>query len=236
MSQAADHYGTKTDTGAPRSGIGRSPRTCGISGPDIPSPLLSAQLRAQTAPQHQQTEALLGFPDTIQTLADYRLCLCKFLGLYRPLERSLANFSEWDQHGFLLPSPNQNDCLAADLAVLGVEPASVLGAAPQLLPALPTFAHALGALYVLEGSRLGGRIILRALEERIGPQISGATRFFGDRGTAVGQTWLTFKTALDAFGDTRPILRGDVVSGAKSVFLSMTAWFAPMDRITGSQS
>jgi heme oxygenase len=80
-------------------------------------------------------------------------------------------------------------------------------------------------LYVLEGSTLGGRVILRDIEPRIGQQITGATQFLGGRGAAVSQTWQAFKTALDSFGYESSKLGPDVVSGAESVFRAITTWF-----------
>jgi heme oxygenase len=181
----------------------------------------------RTAALHEQTEIRLGLPGAIRTPDDYQNWLCRFLGLYEPLEQSLAGFGQWGDNGFTLPSPSHSACLAADLEAIGVDPASVPRAPPTLLPRLPTFAHALGALYVLEGSTLGSRVILRDIEARIGPQITGATRFFGGRGTAVGPTWQTFKTALNAFGRERPRLGADVISGAEGAFRAIAAWFAP---------
>ena len=194
---------------------------------DIPAAPLSAQLRARTASLHERTEVLLGLPGAIRSLEHYRAWLCRFLGLYKPLEHMLSKFSEWGDYGFTLPSPSQSDCLGADLAVLGIDPVSVEHAARALLPHLPSFAHALGALYVLEGSTLGGRVILRDIESRIGPQILGAMQFFGGRGAAVGQTWRTFKTALDTLGHERPNLQADVGEGAERVFRAINNWFAP---------
>ncbi len=205
--------------------LGASPPTGGLSPPDVPAASLAAKLRTRTAGLHDQTEILLGLPRAIQTPDDYRILLCRFLGLYQPLEQSLARFSEWDGHGPSLPSPNHSTCLAADLAAMGVDPANVSRAPAALLPALPTFAHALGALYVLEGSTLGGKVILHDIEARIGPQIAGATQFFGGRGTAVGPTWQTFKTALSAFGRERPGLEADVIAGAEAGFRAIAAWF-----------
>jgi heme oxygenase len=203
---------------------------------DMSAAPLSAQLRARTARLHDQTELILGLPGAIQTLEQYRGWLCHFFGLYRPLERQLAGFSEWGNHGLALPSPSQSDCLAADLAVLGIDPAGVAQAPPTLLPHLQMFAHALGALYVLEGSTLGGQVILRDVAARIGPQIAGATQFFGGRGAAVGQTWQAFKTALNAFGRERPNRRDDVVAGAESVFGAIATWFVPMRGMNGASS
>lgn len=200
---------------------------------DILAAPLSTQLRDRTSGLHQEIEALLRLPDSILTREQYSSWLRRFLGLYGPLEHSLARFVGWDNHGLALRSPSQSDCLAADLAVLGIDPAGVSRAPSRLLPHLPTFAHALGALYVLEGSTLGGKVILRDIEARIGPQIAGATQFFSGRGTTAGQTWQTFKAALDAFGRECPTLHAYVVSGAENVFRAIMTWFAPSSMKTG---
>jgi heme oxygenase len=118
---------------------------------------------------------------------------------------------------------------------MGVDPANVSCPPASLLPDLPTFAHALGALYVLEGSALGGQVILRDIEARIGRQIAGATQFFGGRGTAVGPTWQTFKTALNAFGRQQPFRAADVISGAERVFHAIATWFTLFRTVTESR-
>jgi heme oxygenase (biliverdin-IX-beta and delta-forming) len=189
-------------------------------------PPLSAKLRARTGYLHEQTETLLGLPDAVQTLEDYRSCLCRFFGLYLPLEHLLAAFGEWESLGLALPSPSHSTCLAADLAALGIDPACVACAPPALLPHLPNFAHAVGALYVLEGATLGGRVILRSLEARIGPRIAGATKFFDGRAEAAGPLWQRFKAALDAFGNDWPQFGDDVLLGAESVFRAILTWFS----------
>jgi heme oxygenase len=186
---------------------------------------LSAQLRARTASLHGHAEIVLGLPGAIRTLDDYRTCLCRFLALYAPLERLLATFGEWDLHNVALPSPSHSARLTVDLAVVGTDSTSMLHAPRGLLPNLPTFAHALGALYVLEGSTLGGRLILRDVEARIGPQITRASQFFGGRAAAVMPMWQSFKAALDAFGRQQPHLGNDVVLGAESVFRAILTWF-----------
>ena len=187
---------------------------------------LSAELRARTAPLHGQIEVLLGLPDAIRNRDDYLVWLERFLGFYEPLERSLTAFPEWDSLGFALPSRSHSSCLADDLTALGADPGCVPRASPALLPVLPTFAHALGAFYVLEGATLGGRLIGRELQARIGAPILGAMHFFGGRGEEAGPMWRSVRAALDDFGRERPQLAGDVATGAERTFRSMLAWFA----------
>jgi len=191
--------------------------------PSAPGLSLSAQLQMQTARLHKRVEILLGLPGAIRTQDEYCVWLARFLGLYDPIERSLATFSQWEALG-IVPPPHRHTCLADDLVGPGAAPR----APPAMQPDLPTFAHALGALYVLEGSTLGSRFILRDLETRIGTQIAGATRFLGGRGEAVRPMWQSFKAALDNFGREKPDLCADVVTGTERVFRAILAWFRPL--------
>ena len=188
---------------------------------------LSTQLREHTAPLHREIEILLRLPGAICGRADYQDWLGRFLGLYDPLERSLAAFSEWESFGLSRLSRDHSGCLVDDLAALGIDSRELSRASPALLPDLPTFAHGLGALYVIEGATLGGQMILRDLEPRIGAAIAGATRFFGGRGATVGPMWRSFRAALDEFGLEQPQLRAGVVAGAERTFRAMLVWFAP---------
>jgi heme oxygenase len=188
---------------------------------------LSARLKSVTAPLHAQADNLLGLPNSIHSRGDYVAWLGHFLGLYESLEQSLSGFSEWIASGIPLPLRSHSACLAADLAALGVDSASVPRAPPSLLPDVATFERAIGALYVLEGATLGGRMILRGIDARIGDEIAGATSFFGGRGEAVGPMWNAFRTGLDAFGYDEPLLKEDVLSGAQNTFHAILLWFAP---------
>jgi heme oxygenase (biliverdin-IX-beta and delta-forming) len=187
---------------------------------------LSTRLRRQTAPLHREAEVLLGLPDAIRTSHDYRVWLGRFFGLYEPLELSLVAFPEWEALSLAPRLRSHSKFLADDLAALDTAPSSVPRAPPELLPNLPTFAHAFGALYVLEGSTLGGRLILRVVEARIGASIAGATGFFAGRGEAVGPMWKNFCTSLDGFGWAQPDLSADVMTGAERAYRSILAWFA----------
>jgi heme oxygenase len=136
-------------------------------------------------------------------------------------------FDEWRCLGVDLARRNHSCCLSSDLLALGTDFSQVPRAPESIIPVLPTFAHALGAFYVLEGSVLGGRMILRDLEARVGQQFAGATHFLGGRGEETGPMWKSFRAALDSFGRAKPQRRGDVLLGADRVFRSLLIWFTP---------
>ena len=79
-------------------------------------------------------------------------------------------------------------------------------------------AEALGALYVVEGSTLGGRLIERHLARALGVTPETGARYYHAYGEARGARWPAFRVALDAFGAARPADAGAVVAGADAAF------------------
>lgn len=193
--------------------------------PATQNAFLSAELRARTATLHGRIENLLGLPGAIRSAEGYAAWLARFLGFYEPLERELASFPEWTTQARALQPQSQSARICSDLAAMGVDARAAPRASPGLLPELPTFSHAVGAFYVVEGAKLGGRVILRDLDARLGAGIAGARSFFGGRGSALLPDWNEVRAALDCFGSGRPQVREDVVRGAERTFEAMLAWF-----------
>lgn len=189
---------------------------------------LSGELRARTAMLHSRVEHVLGLPSAIGSTNCYASYLARFLGLYEPLEAQLASFSNWANQSLALRPQTQSALICADLAALGRDPGAAARTPFRLLPKLPTFSHAVGALYVIEGARLGGRVILRDLDTRLGADIAGARSFFGGGGGARLADWGSVKAALDDFGKGRPEAREQAAQGAKRTFESMLLWFGPL--------
>jgi heme oxygenase len=176
---------------------------------------LAARLKVSVASLHDEIEAGAAIPDGILSLADYASCLGRFYAVFAPVEAALAEFEDWPEWGIDLAAHCRTPALRADLAALGFDHAGL----PRLVaPMLADFASGLGALYVLEGSALGGKVILRSLEARLGTRMAGATAFFGAAGRDGALAWPAFKARLDAFGEGRPAAQARVVAGAMAVF------------------
>ena len=188
---------------------------------------LSVQLRERTSVLHLEVERTLGLPGAIRNLATYAHCLHQFYRLYQPLEVVLGSFSNWRAAGIDVDACAQSGKLAADLRALGIEPATLEVAPRQSQPRLPNFAHALGALYVLEGSTLGAQVILPRLAEQLGTGLGGANSFFSGHGAQTGACWKHFREALDRYGQQYPDCRGGVVEGARSTFAAIGSWMQP---------
>ena len=180
-----------------------------------------AELRAATRALHDRVEAVVGLPERATTVAEYRMALERFWGFHAPLEAALA---ERDWRGFDFDARRRADEAAADLRALGAGGPDGL---PQWRAVRPSSeAEAFGVLYVLEGSTLGGRVIRRGLDARLGSQVAGAARFFDGRGTAGGRLWREFLVVLDE-RVRAPEQRAAAVQGARATFQAMIDWFTP---------
>ncbi len=188
---------------------------------------LSQMLRAGTELAHKDVERRLALPGSITGLADYRRCLLRFYQLYRPLEITFERFSEWTAIGMEAPSRGLSTRLAADLRALAVPLADVRDAPAASLPALQTFAQALGACYVMEGSALGSQFMLPQLQKMLGDEMSGADSFFRGRGAGTGAFWKGFRAALDRYGDAHPEQTRRVIDGAIAMFEAVGSWMQP---------
>ncbi len=117
-------------------------------------------LRAATSDAHERLDARfstfdLSHPD------DYGAFLRAQAGAFFPMEDAL-DATRTDTVVADWPERRRSPALRADLAVLNLpEPA------PVAVPALNSQAAILGALYVLEGSRLGGAMLLRQVPDTL---------------------------------------------------------------------
>lgn len=174
------------------------------------TPILD-HLRATTRDLHDGLEARL---DVFIRVADplrRRDMVGRFLAFYRPAEAALARVLG-DEPDLEFDARRKVPALERDAATLR---AAASADAPLALPT--DRAEALGFLYVLEGSTLGGRVIDKQLRVRgLSPE---GLSFFQGYGEATGARWKAFCAVLERAGDKAAAARG-----ARSAFVQMEAW------------
>jgi heme oxygenase len=156
---------------------------------------LPRRLRAATSDAHRSVEDAVDLPASVRTLEDYVRLLGRFWQLHAPLEERLeasAWAPRWTDLGIELSRHRRSHLVADDLAVLDAAPPS----RPVRLPALRTFGEALGCLYVLEGSSLGGSVLAPALRDAVGDV---PLRFFSGEGRGHPAPWQAVRHALRRF-------------------------------------
>lgn len=161
------------------------------------------RLRDTTQGLHRRLEDSLDILRRIESPGGRRRLVGRFHGLHAEAE---AAVEPWLAHlgGLDFEARRRSPGLARDLAALGVaapppprDPIRVDGAGP-----------ALGLMYVLEGSTLGGRSIRRHLEAA-GGDMAGLS-FLDPYGEAVGERWRAFLAVLAAEPDADGVVSGAV--------------------------
>jgi len=183
--------------------------------PASPSPLLLA-LREGTLACHQSLEARLPFFDANFDTAAYRRLLQAYYGFHAPLEACLGAYQE--------PQRAKTPALTQDLQALTLS-AREIDTLPvcQALPAIRDEASALGVMYVLEGSTLGGQVLKRAMAERLGLGPTSGAGFLDVYGALTGRYWRDF---LDRLGQasTAPAAQAATVQAAVDTFECFERW------------
>ena len=184
-----------------------------------PTPL-STLLRERTRDAHEQTEAGLNVLGPGLTLEPY----ARLLGRWHGFE------STWQRHApAVLGEPyfaprRKLPLLDTDLRACGRSAADIAA-----LPAVPDNAlpftdrvAALGILYVVEGSTLGGQYVAKNIRDRLGLTPDHGIAYFSSYGADVGRRWRETKGLLDA-----PPFVADaeaVVAGAMATFEYLRTW------------
>lgn len=184
----------------------------------------AALLREGTRELHRQVEHRLDFLVRRPRLDDYTALLRAFYGYYPAIEAELAAWQAQLPPGFGPEARHKSALLARDLVALGT-PADDLARMPRCgeLPALPDLAHALGALYVLEGASLGGRIIARSVHASLGLDPARGLAFFHGYGDRVDAMWASFLALLGATCDDPPAIAA-AVAAARATFETLDRW------------
>lgn len=151
-------------------------------------------LRLATREAHESVERLSSMQRLAEgdlDIADYAAVLRGHLAVVAPWERHCAGWLQAISDGDWHYRPRA-PLLWTDLQALGTTPSVTDG--PASLPdGGPEFRW--GMLYVLEGSQLGGRIIARALRQRL-PGCERALGYF-EAGVHDPAEWRRFQQRLD---------------------------------------
>jgi heme oxygenase len=179
---------------------------------------LWAQLRESTRAAHARAEASLAPLTRPDNLARYAELLCAMWGFQAPLERLLGRQELPEAVGW--PGRQRLGALAADLTELGVTGTSLPEATG--LPALAGPGAVWGTLYVTEGATLGGRVLRRRIEARLGPV---PARFLDGHGDRTQPMWRDLGLLADCYAggkQDRQLAR----QAALQAFAAFSTWAA----------
>lgn len=183
---------------------------------------LRQRLRIETRKTHDALDQTLELIERPLTLTQYGRLLGRFLGIHLAVEPLLSR----NLDPALMEGRSKLSALDHDLQACGFEPNEIQTfPVCDVLPTISNRATALGALYVIEGSTLGGRVIAQSIarNEQIPPH---ACRYFDIYGAQAGTRWRAVCDALEACDDQA--MHIEAVTSAKLVFGSLTLWLDPI--------
>lgn len=188
------------------------------------------RLREETAPYHMQTEQnpyATAITDGTITLTQYKNYLEKFYGFVRPVEARLAQHADWEVYNFDYETTQKTSLLEKDLQSLGLSRQEI-EALPECpdLPEQGIFTQAAGVMYVLEGSILGGQMIIRMLNRALGVQSETNGHYFNSYGDKVRERWKSFQQLLMETADSTT-REDQIIEAAKETFRKLDHWFKP---------
>ena len=177
-----------------------------------------ARLRLATSHAHQTLEDHLNAIESLSSPTDRRMLVARYYDMHASadfaLDAWLGEVADLNQ-----ASRRRTPQLVGDMSVLGltIPPPARL---PRVIVA--SGAEALGFLYVLEGSSLGGRVIAKALRAK-GSDMRGLS-FLDPYGDQAGGRWKSFLAVLERDGgdDLEGVVRG-ALAGFRHAACCLTA-------------
>lgn len=177
-----------------------------------------ARLRVETRPYHdavEQNEFNRALAAGTPSAAATEQFLAKMYGFMQPYEAQLQAHAAALGPAWEIAERLRAPLILEDLRV----PAGQLPLCP-VLPPLATQPQLLGAMYVLEGSTLGGQVLARQLA-KAGLDLG---RFFTGAGPLTGPRWKSFCHLLTT--TAAPEQEDAVVQSAIVTFQTLAAWLA----------
>lgn len=191
-------------------------------------PMIAQELRSFTKGHHASLEKrLITRIKNIRTRDAYAELLALFYGFYHPLENRLgellteSNFPGYTQR-------RKSERIIKDLEPL-TGGFTVLEETDRM-PDLRSFAGALGALYVLEGSTLGGEIIAGMIERQLEPMDFFFLRGYGPD---TAKMWAAFTACLDQ--PFKPEEQTEILETAKETFITFNHWIDRYEQYASKQ-
>ncbi|WP_316811410.1 biliverdin-producing heme oxygenase [Pedobacter heparinus] len=182
--------------------------------------MIADKVKAETSIYHKELEAMLVRKiKSISSVQDYIQILNDFYSYFGGLEQLIGKhlnptLADAGQR-------RKTAAIADDLSYFkAIVPELAGGAA---LPVISNHFQALGALYVIEGSTLGGKYISQMIAKQLNIPADQGLSFFNGYGESTMEMWNSFKDYLnkEAVTDEQ---QADVVEAANQTFLKFKDW------------
>jgi len=182
--------------------------------------MILENLRSHTKETHQALEAsMFPFIKNVRDIESYSHLLRMFYGYYKPLQDQVDKYIDKN----ILPDHKElrrAEWILEDLKALDQPTDNI--ALYKFPFAIDSHAAALGALYVTEGSTLGGKVICKTIATNLGKSEMDGLKFFNGYGAHTGSKWKSFLLVLDAEKNVPD--EEVIIKTAEQVFAGFAAW------------
>jgi heme oxygenase len=114
--------------------------------------------------------------------------------------------------------------LEKDLSFMGFSPDQIqLIPLCESIPRLDSVAAAMGCLYLFEGSRVGGRVLIKPIIETFGFKDGLGYAYFGSDGMDVPALWDDFKMFMEDFAASERMAE-EIIGSAVACFSALNTW------------
>ena len=183
--------------------------------------MFSEKLKEYTAEAHRDLERkMIPHLRNIRSREDYTQLLDFMHGYYEPLEERLSHFLPVD-----FPHSHAEN-IRKDIAQLapGFESSNMRA---EKMPRINSTARALGVLYVLEGSTLGGQVITKMISKQLGTESTEGFNFYNPYREKTADNWNSFRRKLNqSFTDEE---QTEIIEGANETFQTLNNWISQYD-------
>jgi heme oxygenase (biliverdin-IX-beta and delta-forming) len=182
------------------------------------------RLRQATRSDHERVEGAIPLMQPDLKPDFYCAVLQRLLGVVQAWEQ-IAEVGLPKELLFLLQERRRSPLLRQDLSTFG----SSMSVIPQ--PVLPRFASTaewLGAMYVMEGSRLGGQLIAKHVRKTLSLESDQGVLFFTGFGSATRASWEDFLKTMDS--EVPQEDTDKAIHGAKQMFHLFGEWMRGVPR------
>ncbi|RYD57840.1 MAG: biliverdin-producing heme oxygenase [Sphingobacteriales bacterium] len=182
--------------------------------------MILQRLRSETKEAHQALEKLI-IPriKNIRSNEDYISLLNLFYGYFKPVEGLLyQHLSDKEVPAF--SERRKSGSIVNDIQSAGGESTDVVC---TNLPSISNSNEAMGAMYVMEGSTLGGKIISKMIQQALSLPTDESVSFFKGYGESSDEMWASFTHALDHH-TTDPQQQDQIAEAANNTFVKFKNW------------
>lgn len=182
--------------------------------------MLSSSIKDFTRNVHHDLEkTLIARIKGIITIEAYTALLAMMYGFYEPVEKGIDQYITGDDipHYALR---RKASALLDDIRffIPGYQPPTLAAE----LPLINSYPTALGSMYVMEGSTLGGKIIAGMVQKQLQLQQGEGTSFFNSYGNEADKMWQSFREKLDVpFSD---VDKNAILTAAEDTFKTFKTW------------